>query len=297
MTGRLPRLTPEKRRLLSQLVKQRQHLGGECRSGIPTADRSKPLPLSFGQERLWFLDQMAPGNPFYNDCEAFRLRGPLDAEALERALNRIVDRHEILRTAFPTRDGRPRQQVTAELEVRLSSTDLSHMSPEQQRSGTAEIAGRDLDRPFVLERLPLHRFHLVRHASGDYVLLFTLHHIIFDGWSLGVFVRELGTFYEAEVSGIPPDLPTLSIQYADFAAWQRQRMQGEFLERHLDYWRERLAGPIAALELPTDRPRSPTPTYRGRLCNVDLGADLSAAVRHLGQRARMVIFTLYRPGI
>ena len=133
MTRRLPRLTPEKRRLLSQLIKQRQEPGSESQSGIPTADRSKPLPLSFGQERLWFLDQMAPGNPFYNDCEAFRLRGPLDAEALERALNRIVDRHEILRTAFPTRDGRPRQQVTAELEVRLSSTDRWRLDYNHQR--------------------------------------------------------------------------------------------------------------------------------------------------------------------
>lgn len=292
MTERLPRLTPEKRRLLSELVKQRQQPGSERQIGIPTADRSRPLPLSFGQERLWFLDQLAPGNPFYNDCEAFRLHGPLDVDALQRALNRIVDRHEILRTAFPLHQGRPRQQVAAELEIHLSQTDLTGLNRQQQRSAAAEIAGRDLDRPFELERPPLHRFHLLRSAADDHVLLFTLHHIIFDGWSLGVFLRELGALYEAEITDASPDLPALPIQYADFAAWQRERMQGELLDRHLEYWCERLTGPIPLLELPTDRPRSDTPTFRGRLCGVDLGDGLSTAVHHLGQRENVTPFVV-----
>jgi len=292
MSRRLQGLTPEKRRLLSQLVKQRQQSGSTSSSGIPRADRSRPLPLSFGQERLWFLDQLVPGNPFYNDCEAFHLHGPLDADALERALNRIVERHEILRTAFPTVEGRPRQQVAAAHRLTLAREDLAALEPGAQRSGVAEIATRDLGRPFDLERLPLHRFRLVRLAVEEHVLLFTLHHIIFDGWSLGVFVRELGAFYEAELAGVSPDLLPLPIQYADFATWQRQRMQGDLLERHLDYWRRRLSGPMPTLDLPLDRPRPSEPTFRGRLCPVDLGDQLSSAVRQLGRRENVTPFVV-----
>ncbi len=283
MTRRQVALTPEKRRLISQLVERRRS-GVEASRVIPKADRSRPLPLSFGQERLWFLEQLAPGNPYYNDCEAFRLKGPLDVGALRRALNRIVERHEILRTCFPTEDGRPRQAVAPELTVELPLTDLSDLAPERKRAQTAALAGRDLDEPFALDRLPLHRFQLVRHAEDEHVLLFTLHHIIFDGWSLGVFVRELGALYESEITGGPADLPELAVQYADFANWQRQRMDGEELERQLAYWQARFRGAVPRLELPTDRPRSAAPSYRGGLYPVELGPDLSQAVRQLGAR-------------
>ena len=292
MSRRLPRLSPEKRRLLSELVRRSQQPDGEARTDFPSADRSRPLPLSFGQERLWFLDQLAPGNPFYNDCEAFRLRGPLDAAVLETVLNRIVARHEILRTAFPTDGGRPRQQIAERLDVPLPLTDLSHLKGERQRLRTAGIAGDSLDRPFDLERLPLFRFHLVRHAEAEHILLFTLHHIIFDGWSLGIFVRELGAFYEAETHEMAADLPALPIQYADFAHWQRQRLRGERNEQQLDYWRQRLAGPIPDLKLPADRERPATPTYRGGLCPIDLGAELSAAARHLARAEEVTLFVV-----
>jgi hypothetical protein len=292
MHRRRAALTPEKRRLLSRLVQQRQRSAGAGSGAIPRLDRGGPLPLSFGQERLWFLDQLAPGNPFYNDCEAFRLRGPLDADALERALGRIVERHEILRTAFPTVEGRPLQRIEPALRLVLSRSDVGHLEGAARRAAVVEIAVADLDRPFALERLPLHRFHLVRLAPEEHVLLFTLHHIIFDGWSLGVFVRELGAFYEAESTGAAPDLPPLPIQYVDFAAWQRQRMSGERLERHLPYWRDRLTGPTPRLDLPTDRPRPAEPTFRGRLCPVELGEELATAVRHLGQREGVTPFVV-----
>ena len=289
---RLPRLTPEKRRLLSELVQQRQQAAGAAAGGIPTVDRSAPLPLSYGQERLWFLDQLVPGNPFYNDCEAFRLRGRLDPEALERALNRVVERHEILRTSFPTLDGRPHQQVAPEYRLALGRDDLSGLAADQRRGAVAEIATRDLDRPFDLESLPLARFRLVRLADEEHILLFTLHHIVFDGWSLGVFVRELGAFYESEMTGVSADLPPLPIQYADFASWQRSRMSGERLESHLDYWRDKLARPLPTLEIPTDHPRPETATFRGKLHEIELGDRLTDAVRRLGQRESVTPFVV-----
>ena len=220
------------------------------------------FPLSFAQERLWFLDQFEPGSPFYNIPTAVRLTGRLDVAALERALNEIVSRHESLRTTFATMDGEPVQVISPSLTLTLPVVDLRELPEAEREAEAMRLATEEAKRPFNLSRGPLLRASLLqldeacpeRSRREEYIVLLTMHHIISDGWSIGVFIGELTTLYGAFSSGRPSPLPELPIQYADFALWQREWLQGEVLGAQLDYWKQHLDGNLGILELPTDHP-------------------------------------------
>ncbi len=234
---------------------------------IVPVSRQKNLPLSFAQQRLWFLDQLEPGSFLYNVPRAFRISGDLNVEALRRTFDVIVARHEVLRTTFATVDGNPVQDIAESLSVGLPIVDLSQL-PEREREAEAQRRVlEEAQRPFDLQSGPLLRTGLLRLGEKEHVLLLTMHHIVSDGWSAGILFRELRALYESLSTDLstdqPPPLPELPIQYADYAVWQRKWLQGEVLEKQLAYWREQLGGDLPVTELPTDRSRSAEQTFRG----------------------------------
>jgi amino acid adenylation domain-containing protein len=242
------------------------------------------LPLSFAQERLWFLDQLEPGSAFYNLPFALRLRGTVDVDALERSLGEIVRRHDALRTVFLEQGGTPRQVIAPFGGFGLTMTDLSHLPGETREAEVQrELIAESTERPFDLSAGPLFRASLLRLGAQEHVLVLGQHHIVSDGWSMGVLYRELSALYEAYRQGRASPLPELRVQYADFAVWQREQLEGAALERQLSYWRERLAGAPELLELPTDHPRPPVQTYRGATLPVDLSAELLERLQALGR--------------
>ncbi len=250
---------------------------------IPPRTGTDPAPLSFAQRRLWFLDQLEPGNAVYNVPGVLRLTGPLDVGALRRALNRIVARHEVLRVVCTDVDGNPAQRPI-EATLALTEEDLSDLPPAVREARTRERAAAESDRPFDLSAPPYARATLLRLGSGDHVLLFTMHHIISDQWSLGILANELTGFYAEEAGGPAAALPALEIQYGDYAAWQQRWRDGEDFARQLAWWRERLAG-LTPLELPADHPRPPEPSYRGASTHFTIAAADRTALERIGQAA------------
>jgi amino acid adenylation domain-containing protein len=257
---------------------------------IRRAPRDRELPLSFAQQRLWFLDQLEPGSPFYNSPATLRLKGALDEGALRRALSEIVRRHEVLRTTFTSRNGRPAQVIRPAEEVALPLVDLTQMSAQERERAARELAAEEALRPFDLSTGPLLRVTLLRLAEDEHVALFTMHHIVCDGWSVGVLVRELSALYEAYVEGRESPLEELPVQYADYAVWQREWLRGGGLEKQLTYWRRQLGGRLPVLELPTDRPRPTVLSERGARLSFTLGRDLTDAVTALSRQEGATLF-------
>ncbi|HYR12019.1 MAG TPA: condensation domain-containing protein, partial [Longimicrobium sp.] len=259
------------------------------RAGLPVlppvvpVDRDRPLPLSFAQERLWFLDRLEGGSAQYNVSAALRLGGALDAAALERSLGEIVRRHESLRTVFREVDGGAVQVIAPFAGFALPVEDLSALDAVAAQAMVRRRAREDAARPFDLAEGPLVRASLLRVADEEHVLLLCIHHIVSDGWSMGVLFRELGALYAAFARGEGDPLPPLPVQYADFAVWQREQLRGEVLDRQLSYWKERLAGAPALLELPTDRPRPPVQSPRGARERFDLPRALLDRLQALGR--------------
>jgi amino acid adenylation domain-containing protein len=269
--------------------------GGTRRPPLVPAPRDRDLPLSFAQQRLWFLQQLEPESPAYSLPGALRLSGKLDRGALERSASEIVRRHEALRTTFRTVRGEPVQIVHPAAPVRIPLLDLSGIAGPRE-GHLREILAAEALRPFDLEAGPLLRLLLVRLGADEHVLFFNLHHVISDGWSVGVLVRELTALYGAASRGETATLPELPVQYADFAVWQRQWLQGEVLESQLAYWRERLAGAPEILSLATDRPRPAVQTYRGATRGRVLPAGLAEPLRRLGRKASATLFTALLAG-
>ena len=262
-----------------------------CGRAIPRRGAAAHQPLSFAQQRLWFLEQLEPNGP-YKVPAAFRLRGQLNVEALEQSVNELISRHEILRTTFAEIEGRPVQVVAPRLTLSIPVDDLSHLTEVERAERIKQTAARLSGQPFDLVRGPLVRAALVRLAEEEYLFWFLMHHIVSDGWSIGVLVKELSAAYEAFAVGRRPELPELPIQYADFAVWQRGWLQGETLGRQVRYWKERLGGTAPALELPTDRPRPPVQSYRGAILThlVDLG--LTGRLKELARREGVTPYML-----
>ncbi len=257
---------------------------------VEPVSRDEELPLSFAQQRLWFLDQLAPGNLFYNIPMAVRLTGELDVAALERTLNEVVCRHEALRTTFVTVDERPVQVIAPELILPLPVDDLTHL-PENEREAAAQrLATEEAQQPFDLAQGPLLRARLLRLGEEEHIVVLTVHHIVSDGWSLGVLVQEVATLYAAFKAKEPSPLPELPIQYADFAHWQREWLQGEILEAQLAYWRQQLGGSAPILELPTDRPRPAMQTYQGATQTFSLPHSLSDSLKALTREQGATLF-------
>jgi amino acid adenylation domain-containing protein len=251
--------------------------------------RDTELPLSFAQQRLWFLDQLVPGNPFYNVDTISHLTNALDIDALEQSLNEIVRRHESLRTTFRVVDGEPAQIVAPALKLDFPVIDLGHLPDEEREATVARLAQTEAQRPFNLSEGPLLRASLLRLGEDDYLLLLTLHHIVTDGWSMGVLFDELSKLYEAFSMGEPSPLPELPLQYADFAVWQRGWLQGETLERHLSYWKRQLAD-IPALQLPTDHVRPAISTYMGARTPLSFSAELTERLKKLSRHEGVTLF-------
>ncbi len=241
-------------------------------------------PLSFAQERLWFLDQMDPGNTAYNIAQAVLLEGRLSPAALARSFSEIVRRHETLRATFAAHEGRPVQAIRPAGAVAMPVIDLRALPRELRRDLLPRLAGEEGGRPFDLARGPLLRVLLLRLEEEEHAALLSLHHIAGDGWSMGVLVAELAALYAAFARRERSPLPELPVQYADFAAWQRRRLTGERVERELAVWRRRLGGVAAAIELPADRPRPASPAARGGTWSFNLPAPLAASLGRLGRR-------------
>ncbi|MFD3842383.1 non-ribosomal peptide synthase/polyketide synthase, partial [Streptomyces sp. NPDC058642] len=264
----------------------RRRLAGRAaaaRQGIPRADRSRPLPLSFAQQRLWFLDRLRPGDARYNSAVALRLTGPLDRTLLSRALDLVVERHEALRTTFEESDGRPAQTVRPAAPVRLPVTDTPSFALE-----AALLA--EYERPFDLSTGPLVRALLLRESDTAHTLMLTAHHIVTDGWSMGVLLEELCTAYEALSRGAAPELEPVATQYPDFAAWQREQLTGPRLERELTYWTQQLSGAVPP-RLPLDRPRDGEESGAGAVHTFTVPADVTARLRELAAEQHTTLFT------
>jgi amino acid adenylation domain-containing protein len=257
---------------------------------LPAVPRDRPLPLSFSQERLWFLDQFQPGSPLYNVPVSLRLRGRLDVEALERTFREIVRRHEVLRTVFSSVDGRPAQTALPEVELPMPLTDISDSPVARREARLAELAEEEAQQPFDLSRPPLLRLRLVRLDAEDHALLATIHHIVSDGWSMGVLIRELVTLYSAFSEGRPSPLPELPVQYADYAVWQRGWLEGEALDAEIAFWREQIAGAPQAIDLPADRTRLPMQGFAGRHLRFNLPKSLVEPVRALARKEGATLF-------
>lgn len=279
---RLAALPPEKQQDLFE------KLGalGASRSQPPLAWRRRtgPAPASFAQERLWVLDRLTPGRATYNIPYALRIDGSLNVGALERSLNAVVLRHEVLRTTFPDTGGVPIQRIAPHAEVPVPVVELRELPAEERESRWRALATEEARRPFDLAVGPLVRARLLRLGDEQWVLLVTFHHIVFDLWSEGVLWRELGALYRADAKGEEAQFPPLAVQYADYAVWQREWLAGEALERQLCYWREQLAG-APPLELPTDFPRPPVWTDEGAVERFGLPRQLWERLATLGREA------------
>jgi len=270
-------LSPEKLELLELLVNEESR-------GIDT------FPLSFAQQRLWFIDQLEPGNPFYNIAAGMVIKGALNTTALDQSFTEIVRRHEILRTTFPSMAGQPMQVIHPPFDLTVPVIDLQRVDQNEREAQALQLAESEAGQSFNLSQGPLISMKLLRMDEDAHTLLVTMHHIISDGWSIGVLIREVAALYESFIKGVESPLPELGVQFADYAAWQREWLTGEVLEKHLSYWREQLAGAPPVLELPTDRARPAVQTFHGAGYRFTLSESLTATLKAFSRRQDATLF-------
>jgi hypothetical protein len=286
----LPNISAAKRQLLEKFLR------GEVKQQPDSPRLIAPLPpdavpqLSFAQERLWFLDQLNPNSAVYNVPLAVNLPGPIDPQTLERSLNEVVRRHDVLRTTFATVDGRPVPTTQAKLDVRLQVHDLTSLPATEREARARVMLQQQAEAPFDLTKGPLLRATLVKLAADRHSFLVVMHHIVSDGWSLVLFFQELSTVYDAFSRAEPSPLAELAVQYAAYAAWQRQWLQGETLQKQLNYWKEQLGGELPVLELPSDRPRPAVQSFNGAREWLTLPEQLTAGLLTLSQREGVTLF-------
>ena len=281
---RLAGLSPAKRALLELKLKQKQA------QGITQRDASDAAPLSFAQQRLWFLEQLEPGSPAYHIPAIFQLQGELNVSALTASLNEIVRRHEALRTHFAAVNGQPSQQIANDVTVSVPLEDLQHTPADQREIEMAKLTAAETRRPFDLSQDSLLRACLLKLAPDEHRLILTMHHIASDGWSRGVLLNELSVLYKDFLSGKRPSLDPLPIQYADFAVWQRKHLAGERLAKQLTYWKNQLAGAPPRLELPADFPRPAGQQYRGNHLPLQIDQTLYEELKRVSQQAGTTLF-------
>ena len=293
---RIAALSPEKQdELMRKLREKNARTKQPAISPRPRGTSS--APLSFSQQRLWFLDQLEPGSAAYNLPAAVRMEGVLDVAALERCFAELARRHESLRTAFQSTEGGTGVQVISETAtLPLRQVDLRDVPTERREAEARKLAAGEMQHSFALSSGPLLRATLVKLSERDHVLVLVMHHIVSDGWSMGVLIRELAMLYTTFSQGQPSPLPEPSLQYADFACWQREWLAGEVLETQLAYWKKQLDGAPQALELPTDRPRPPVQSYRGASHSVRLPRELSEALKTLGKQEGATPFMVLLAG-
>ena len=274
----------------------RAQLEGVQLPPVVPAPRDGKLPLSFTQERMWFLQQMSPTMSAYNAPGAVLLEGEVDPVAMEEAVRELLRRHEVFRTSYPAVNGEPSQVIAAELPFDLPVLDLRALPAAERRRRSLELVAREARRPFDLSRGPLLRVYLMHLDDREHMLGVVTHHVVYDMWAREVFIRELGQIYAAFAAGRPSPLPDLPVQYADFAVWQRTWMQGERLEGQLAYWREKLAGAPPAAELPGDRPRPAVQTFVGARTYLTVPPALAQAVQTLARREGLTVFMVLLAG-
>ena len=282
--------SPTVAELGARIERMRSQEPTEAIPPLQRVSREGALPLSFAQERLWFFDQFEPASAVYNIRRILHLRGPLNVPALERSFQEFVRRHEVLRTSFANVNGQPQPVLHDAAAFGMTVTDLRSVPAAAREAEARRQAAEEIGRPFDLSRDLMLRAQLWLLGEQDHVLALTMHHIASDGWSAGVFSRELGTLYAAYSSDQPSPLPELPIQYADYAVWQRKWLQGAVLERQLAYWKQQLAGAPAALELPTDFPRPTVQSYRGGSQELVLSAEFTQALQMLSRREGVTPF-------
>ena len=290
MSKKLQDLSPEKRALLEKLLKKKAQARRQAQA-IPPRPHPDEHPLSFGQQQLWFFDQLEPESSLYNISGAVRLRGPLQRQALERSMNQVVQRHQVLRARFITEDGEPRQIIAPDLKIPFSYVDLRELPPQQREERALQLATTEAQRPFDLAQGPLLRAMLLQLDDQEHMVVLSMHHIVADGWSIGVFLREMALLYDAYIHDRTPHLPELPIQYADYAHWQRQQLQGDVLDEHLAYWEKQLAGIPPLLELPTDYPRPAVVSHQGSHHQFRISAQLTAQLKALSRSQESTLFS------
>ncbi|MEH2121092.1 non-ribosomal peptide synthetase [Nostoc sp.] len=285
MDKKYSNLSPAKKALIEKWK------GGKFQANtIPRCQSSNNVPLSFSQQRLWFIDQLYHSSSFYNIPSAFHLTGSLNITALQQSLNEILRRHEVWRTTFALVNGEPVQEIAPQLTWDLPILNLEHLSAKNWEEEIKQLAALEAKKPFNLAKGLLVRATLLRLGEEEHVFLLTMHHIITDGWSVGVFLRELATLYAAFSTNQPSGLPELPIQYADFAVWQRDCLQGELLETQLNYWKQQLEGELPVLQLPTDRPRPNVTTFTGAKQYFTFSKTLTDALNQLSQQEDATLF-------
>ncbi|BAZ69369.1 nonribosomal protein synthetase [Fischerella sp. NIES-4106] len=285
--------------LRSQLVERKQEILAFLRQvnlkikSIQPVSRNQEIPLSFAQQRLWFLNQWEGENASYNESIAVRLKGLLNLSALQHSLNEIVRRHEVLRTTFVCIDGKPIQTISPDLHLSLSVIDLREIPQCHQRQAEAlRLLAQAANCPFQLTEAPLLRTTLVKLDETEHILLFTIHHIICDNWSMGILLQEVAALYIAFCSNKPLPLSELPIQYADFAIWQRQWLTGDRLQSQLNYWQQQLINYPPILQLPTDRPRPALQSFCGKTQSFSLSSDLTEALKALSRQEEVTLFMM-----
>jgi FkbH-like protein len=272
-----PQLSASKEALLRQRVqgglKTVNHV-----SQIPARASTPTAPLSFTQQRLWFLQQLEIDSPAYNVATALRLTGPLDFNAFEHAIRQIHDRHAVLRATFPAPDGTPLQTITATTDVRCELVDLQHLVGEEKERTAAAVVHERGHKPFDLIHGPVTRYTLIRHTPDEHIFVMVMHHIVTDGWSVTLFLRELEALYDNLTRSVPADLPALPIQYSDFSFWQHETLRGDALQNETKYWKDKLAGAPAAIDLPTDHDERPDAIVRGATRSIQLSPQFDRAL-------------------
>ena len=286
LLARIEKLSPKQRALLQLRKADKLNVPPLARTGYGAR-----VPLSFAQQRLWFIDQLEPCSAVYNVPIALRVQGEFEISVFERVVNEIVRRHEVLRTTYKLVNEEVWQEISPAEGQRIVVEDLRGASAEERETRTEQEIREEALKPFDLAHGPLLRIKVLRLAKAEYLILATMHHIVSDGWSKGIFIREFAALYEAFRRGAPSPLPELPIQYADYVNWQRGWLQGEVLERQLSYWREHLAG-VETMELPTDYPRSAALSERGGSVPFELPAELTARLKEMSQRERATLFML-----
>ena len=288
LAERIAELSPEKRKLLMHRLEQQKE--GKLQP-IPRQGReTNTFLMSFSQQRLWILEQLEPGSAAYSIPVAIRLKGSLNLSALEQSLSAIVRRHEVLRTTFTTVDERLVQNIHLPGQLRLSVIDLQTFPIDDKEKEVKRLISNEALKPFDLVQGPLLRASLLKLNETEHTFLLTMHHIVSDAWSVGVFIGELRTLYEAFCMGESALLPELPIQYADFAQWQHEWLSGETLERQLTYWKEQLSSPLPVLHLPTDYSRPKLQTFNGARETVTLSETLTQRLKELGRQEDCTLF-------
>ncbi len=282
--------------LAEEVERERGEGRGVDAPAIEAVSREREMPLSYAQQRLWFIQELEPESAAYNIPLGVRLQGEMNQTALRQSLGEIARRHEVLRTRFESRDGRPVQVIDESGEIDLAICDISHLAADDAEQRAGEIARQEAVRPFDLERGPVWRAALVRMGREDHILLLCLHHVASDGWSTGLLVSEFTSLYESYRQGDRSRLSELEVQYADFAVWQRNWLTGEVLQQQLDYWKRQLAQ-VSVLELPTDRPRPAAPDHRAGFVSFSLSTDLTQQLKALSRREGVTLFMTLVAGL